>query len=181
MSSRVFIISGPAGSGKTTLIDHLHGEFPKMIKNVSFTTRPRRKDEVDGADYFFITNEAFEEKVAQDEFLEFVDLFGYKYGTSRLWIEEKLKEGFTVFLVIDVQGAKTVRDKMAVRSIFIRPPSLEDLKKRLMKRKTEDSAQIQKRLDRAKEEMEQSIHFDYQIVNDDLNTAYTQLKEIVLS
>ena len=108
-----------------------------MIKNISCTTRPQRVGEVDGVDYFFIDGEEFETRLKKDEFLEHVDLFGYKYGTSKNWIEEKLSQGFSVFLVIDIEGAKKIKEMMGTPSIFIRPPSLETLKERLLKRNTD--------------------------------------------
>lgn len=173
-----YIVSGPAGSGKTTLIDRLHREFPEMIKNISYTTRPRRPDEIEGIDYFFIEDDAFEAKVKQGEFLEHIQLFGYKYGTSRKWIEKKLEEGFSVFLIIDIQGARTIRAQMEITSIFIKPPSLDALKERLLRRNT-DSEQIAARIARAQVEMEGSDEYDYQIVNDDLQLAYQELKHII--
>ena len=181
MSSRgqAFIISGPAGSGKTTLIDRLHQEFPEMIKNISYTTRPIREGEADGVDYFFISEEQFEKKLEEDEFLEHVELFGFKYGTSKNWIEKKLQEGFSIFLVIDIEGAKKIKALMGVPSFFIRPPSLDVLKQRLLKRKT-DPDQIQRRLARAQQEMDQGIYYDDVIVNDDLDQSYGQLKKAVL-
>lgn len=176
---KVFIISGPSGSGKTTLIDLLHQEFPQMVKNVSCTTRAKREEEVDGVDYFFITDKEFDEKLAKDEFLEHITLFGSRYGASKYWIEDRLNEGCSVFLVIDVQGAKSLTAKNKTPSIFIRPKSIEVLRERLRKRGATES-QIEPRLKRAEIELVEGSEYDYQVINDDLKTAYQELKDIVI-
>jgi guanylate kinase len=181
MSSRGqgFIISGPGGSGKTTLVDRMHQECPEMIKNISYTTRPVREGEVNGVDYFFITDQEFQQKIEADEFLEHIQLFGFQYGTSKTWIESQLSRGFSVFLIVDIEGANRIKSLNKIPSIFIRPPSLDILRERLVRRNTAPE-QIEKRLARAQFEMEHADLYDYQIVNDDLNRAYEELKGIVL-
>ncbi|MDB2613657.1 guanylate kinase [Chlamydiales bacterium] len=176
---KLFILSGPAGSGKTTLIDRLHREYPEVIKNISFTTRPKREDEKEGNDYFFITSDEFIQM--KQDFMESISLFGNSYGTSRSWVEEKLSSGKHVFLVIDTDGARVVKKEMEAVTIFLHPPSIEVLESRLIHRDTEGKRELQKRLDRAVYEMDQAKFYDYQLINDELEIALTILRSIVIA
>jgi len=176
-----FIVSAPAGTGKTTLVQMLMKEFPIVVMNISLTTREPRAGEAHGQDYYFVSREEFEDKIRSDEFLEYVDLYGNYYGSSRGWVEKKLNEGKHVVLVIDTQGARKLKGKFECVSIFIRPPSLEVLRKRLSDRKTETTEMIEKRLKWAEQEMNAVSEYDYQIVNDNLSTAYQVLRSIVIA
>lgn len=176
-----FIISAPAGTGKTTLVRLLVKEFPSMVVNVSYTTRQPRDKEVNGKDYHFITRSAFENKIATFDFLEYVNLYGEYYGSSYQWITEQQKLGKHVVLVIDTQGALQLKKLPNAIFIFITPPSLEVLKKRLNLRNTETTTTLEARLAWAEKEMQMINHYDYHIVNDDLQTAYEVLKSIVIA
>lgn len=177
----MFIFSAPAGTGKTTLVQMLVQEFPRIIASVSFTTRKPRQGELPGVHYHFITEAEFEEKIADDDFIEHVKLYGDYYGTSRKWIAEQHKQGKHVVLVIDTQGALQLKGKIPAIFIFIRPPSLEVLRTRLKNRKSEAPEMIEKRLEWAKNELAAARHYDYQIVNDDLMVAYQILKSVVIA
>lgn len=177
----VFIVSAPAGTGKTTLVDLLVQEFPSVIANISYTTRLPRQGEIQGKHYHFISESEFEAKKAASDFLEYVKLYGTSYGTSRQWIEAQREEGKHVILVIDTQGALQLKGKYEAISIFIRPPSLEILRKRLTGRQTEPLEVIEKRLAWAEKELEAADSYDYQIVNDDLAVAYQVLRSIVIA
>lgn len=176
-----FIVSAPAGTGKTTLIQMLVKEFPNIIASVSYTTRPPRDGEVNGKHYHFISDSQFEEKIAATDFLEYVKLYGYYYGTSKQWIEEKRQQGKHVVLVIDTQGALSLKGRLDATFIFISPPSLQELKSRLTKRQTESQEMVEKRLVWAKQEMEASTSYDYLVVNDDLSVAYQVLRSIFIA
>lgn len=176
-----FILSAPAGTGKTTLINKLKKEFDVVKPSVSFTTRAPRRGEQEGVHYHFIDKKQFEEKISKGDFLEWVELYGDYYGTSRQAVEEELIKGHHVFLVIDTQGALKLMGKWPATYIFVSPPSLEVLSYRLAKRKTETPERIDERLKIAQEELEASKYYDYQIVNDDLQTAYQTLKSIVIA
>lgn len=178
---KLFILSAPAGTGKTTLVRMLTQEFPCVVASISSTTRAPRQGEVDGVDYHFITRTAFDDKVKAGEFLEHVELYGDCYGTSRSWVNKQLAEGKHVILVIDVQGARLLRDKVKAVTIFVSPPSLEELERRLKRRKTEDASVIEQRLLWAKKEMEARDGYDYQIVNDDLAVSYQILRSILIA
>lgn len=178
---KIFIVSGPAGSGKTTLIDLLHQEFPHCIKNVSVTTRRQRDGEIEGKDYFFTSPASFDEMVKKGEFLEHVELFGNRYGTSKTWIESRLLKGEHLFLAIDIQGAKALKGKVDADYIFIMPPSIEELQKRLDFRQTESDKDRQERLLRAKVEMEQAKFYDFVVVNDVLKDSYQVFRSIVIA
>lgn len=177
----VFVISAPAGTGKTTLVRQLVKEFPEIVTSISYTTRQPRIGEIQDKDYHFVSKEEFEKRVDNFDFLEHVNLYGDYYGTSRQWIEDRQKNGKHVLLVIDTQGAMLLKEKLAAIYIFILPPSLDELEKRLLLRGTENMQAIKKRLERAHFELQSAHRYDYQIVNDDLDTAYRILKSIVIA
>lgn len=179
----VFVVSAPAGTGKTTLVRMLVSEFPEVVQeSVSCTTRAPRAGEVQGKDYHFLTEEEFEKKRWEGEFLEYANVFGKWYGTSRKQLEEKLLEGKHVVLVIDTQGALHLQEMgFEATYIFVAPPSLEVLKERLAKRQTESEEKRLERLSWAQKEIEQASFYDFQVVNGDLNVAYEVLKSIVIA
>lgn len=177
----IFIVSAPAGTGKTTLVERLVNEFPCVKTSVSYTTRKPRPGEIEGVHYHFVTKEVFERKIADNDFLEYAMLYGNYYGTSRSWVSEKLKKGKHVMLVIDTQGALQLLGKIEATFIFIEPPSLDELRKRLNNRKTEPPEVIEERLAWAKKEIESGRCYDYCIVNDDLDTAYDVLRSILIA
>lgn len=178
----VFILSAPAGTGKTTLVRMLSKEFACVVESISYTTRPPRSNEVEGKDYFFISEKEFASKVKEGDFLEYATVFGYNYGTSYEYVTSLQKKGKHVFLVIDTQGAMQLKEKnFPAIYIFLSPPSLEVLKSRLLKRKTEDRNALAQRLSWAEQELQKINHYDYHIVNDSLEHAYAVLRSIVIA
>jgi len=178
----VFVLSAPAGTGKTTLVRMLCNEFDCIVESVSCTTRPIRYGEVQGKDYHFINKDLFEEKLEQGDFLEYAEVFGYYYGTSRKYVIAQQKAGRHVILVIDTQGAMKLKEAgFSAIFIFVSPPSLDELRGRLVKRKTESMKNIEERLEWAEHEMQMKWHYDYEIVNDNLHNAYTILRSIVIA
>lgn len=177
----VFVLSAPAGTGKTTLVQKLCKEFSCIVQSVSYTTRPRRYNEASGDHYHFVTKETFEKKIVEEEFLEYVKLYNDYYGTSKKWVENKVESGKHVILVIDTQGALQLVDTLDARFIFIAPPSLTELKQRLVIRNTDSKESIAKRLEWAKKELEAAHYYDYLIVNDSLEIAYEVLRSIVIA
>lgn len=177
----VFILSAPAGTGKTTLAQMLTKEFSHVVTSVSFTTRAPRGGEIDGVHYNFISKEEFVERIHAGEFLEYVQLYGDYYGTSRKWVIEHQLKGKHVVLVIDTQGAALLKGKLDAISIFVQPPSIEELEKRLLARKTDSLESIGTRLEWAKKEIEAKDQYDYTLVNDDLKTAYQILRSILIA
>ena len=178
----LFILSGPSGVGKGTLKDRLLREFPETTAySVSATTRSPRAGEIPGRDYFFMSREAFEAQRAENGFLENAEYAGNLYGTPRAWVEQILRDGKDVILEIEVQGAMQVMQNAdSCISVFIMPPSMEELERRLRSRGTEDESRIEKRLSAAKKEISMSDQYDYRIVNDELDEAYARLREIYL-
>ncbi len=176
-----FVVSAPAGAGKTTLVEKLVAEFETAVLNVSWTTRPQRVNEVAGIHYCFVSEEQFEEKLQQGHFLEHVTNFGYRYGTDKEYIEAVKNVGKNIFLIIDTQGAETLMKVCEAVYIFIMPPSLQELKKRLIKRGSETAQSMQYRLDRAEDEITTASRYDYVIVNDDLERAYQILRSIYIA
>lgn len=177
----LFILSAPAGTGKTTIVERLTNEFACVVKNTSYTTRKPRSGEVPGTHYHFINKEQFDQKVAANDFLEYVKLYDDYYGTSRQWVEQQLESGHHVFLIIDTQGAKQLREKVDATFIFLKPPSFEELERRLRARNTEPEAMLETRLKWAKKELDEEKFYDYQIVNDNIDIAYHVLKSIVIA
>ena len=178
--SVLVVISGPSGVGKTTIIKAVLSRRDDLIFSVSCTTRPRRPGEVHGRDYFFITEQEFRAMIDRGEFLEWAEVHGHLYGTPRKFVEKAFSEGKSVLLDIDVQGAlkvmKTFKDGVF---IFVAPPSLEDLEKRLRKRGTEDEETIKRRLEDARWELNHIGSFEYLIVNQDLDEAIHALDSII--
>ena len=177
----IFVVSAPAGTGKTTLVRMLTEEFPCVVESVSFTTRKMRPKEVEGKDYHFIADSVFEEKIAKGEFLEHARVFGHYYGTSKRAVEKELEKGRHVALVIDTQGAMQLKTLIKAIYIFICPPDLEELKKRLHGRKSDTDEAIETRLSWARKELETAKEYDYLIINEDLQTAYKILRSICIA
>lgn len=176
-----FIISAPAGTGKTTLVKKLTKEFPTLVKSVTYTTRSPRKVEEPGKDYYFLSYQEFERKVNQKHFLEYAEVFGHFYGTDKETIAKLLDQGLDVILVIDTQGALEIKSFFNGVYVFLAPPSFEELKNRLVKRATESPDELEKRLSWAKHELEQAPHYDYCIINDDLKKSYDQLRAVYIA
>ncbi len=178
--ARVFVITGPSGVGKGTLIRGLMEQMPQLALSVSATTRAPRPGEQDGVDYHFLTREAFDRSVRAGEFVEHADYAGRSYGTLRSELQERIERGSPVVLEIEVQGARQVRAAMpdAVQ-VFIAPPSLEALRTRLVGRGTDDSDEVQRRLSVAEHELEAQPEFEHVVVNDRLDDALVRLTEIV--
>lgn len=179
----LFVFSGPSGVGKGTLKAKLFEEFADRIAySVSATTRGPREGEVDGKDYFFISRQEFERRVKNNEFLEHAEFAGNCYGTPRAYVEKLLDSGMNVVLEIDVQGALQVMKSMPeCVSVFILPPSFEELEHRLRGRGTETEEKVRERLETAKRELPYAPQYDYQIVNGgDIEAAYQSLRDVFL-
>ena len=181
----VFIISAPSGSGKSTLVNELRKAVANLYFSISYTTRNPRGSEQNGREYYFVSREEFERMLAADEFLEHADVFGNYYGTARRFLREAQTRGHDLLLDIDVQGAAQIKAKMPEAvSIFILPPSRNELERRLVRRShaegvTSDDV-IQRRLHTASREIENWSKYDYILVNDRLEESIDQLKAIVL-
>lgn len=176
----LFVVSGPSGSGKGTLVSRLLEEVPDAWVSVSATTRQPRDGEVEGVHYFFKTEDEFRQLVEADGFLEWARYSGNCYGTPRASVEERMREGRQVVLEIDMQGGFQIREKMPEAVlVFIEPPSLEELRRRLEGRGTETTEQIQKRMEAAELELARKMEYDVRLVNDDLETAVEELVALV--
>ena len=184
------VISAPSGCGKTTLIDMLLQEYSDIVYSVSCTTRAPRGEEEDGVDYHFKTVERFEELIAEDAFIEHARVHGNYYGTLREPIESALREGSSVILDIDVQGAAKVREfvralpdsdpmKAGYVDIFILPPSMEELRSRLVGRGTDSPEAVEQRLENAEGEIARAGEYMFRVTNDDLGMAYRRLCDLI--
>lgn len=176
----LFVVSGPSGAGKTTLVAAVVGSIPGLKYSISYTTRPRRENEVDGRDYFFVSEEEFDRMRRAGEFIEWAEVYGFRYGRSRRRMEEELSSGTDLILSIDVQGAATLRRLLPdAVTIFLLPPSQAVLDERLRARHTDMPSSLQRRREIAHQEVLQYRHFDYLIVNDKLEHAERVLESIV--
>jgi guanylate kinase len=176
----VFVITGPSGVGKGTLIRTLLQRIPELELSVSATTRAPRPGEEDGADYHFLTEAEFDRRVLEGDFLEHADYSGRRYGTLRSELERRLAEGASVVLEIEVQGARQVKEQMPeAKRIFIAPPSEEALRTRLVGRGTDDDEQRERRLATAKSELAAQGEFDTVVINDRLDDAADDLERVV--
>ncbi len=178
--ARVFVITGPSGVGKGTLIRGLMERHPQLELSVSATTRAPRPGEADGVDYHFLSREEFDKRVAEEAFVEHADYAGRSYGTLRSELEARVQDGTPVVLEIEVQGARQVRAAMpeAVQ-VFIAPPSLEALRTRLIGRGTDDTEEVERRLRVAEQELAAQPEFGHVVVNDRLDEALEQLSTVV--
>ena len=180
MNGNLFVIVAPSGAGKTSLVNSLL-EYDHAIRlSISYTTRPPRDGEQHGREYHFVTREEFEQRLANDEFLEHAEVYGNFYGTSKRWITEARASGHDVLLEIDWQGARQVRGLYPdCVGIFILPPSVEELERRMRVRGQDAEGVIQRRLDAARGEIEHAGEFDYAIINKDFETAKRELAQII--
>jgi len=182
MKGNLIILTSPSGGGKGTLILHLMSMNIGIGYSVSYTTRKMREGEINGRDYFFVTDEDFKTRIANNEFLEYATVHGNYYGTSKALVDSHIAEGKDVILEIDVQGAKIVLKKMPQAvSIFIMPPSFEALSYRLTTRATETSEQLSLRLNNSFDEVREYEDFEYVVINDEIDSATKRLESIILA
>jgi guanylate kinase len=181
MSGKMIVICAPSGTGKSTLISKLKQDHPDLEWSVSCTTRAIRAGEVNGREYHFITVEDFEQQIKQQQFIEWAKVHSNYYGTSKLFVDAGLQAGVKMLFDLDVQGADAMKKIYGERAqvIFIEPPSLDELEKRLNQRGTDEPEVIRERLDNARRELARKNDYDYLIMNDDVDRAYGELKRAV--
>jgi guanylate kinase len=177
----ILILSSPSGAGKTTLSRLLLQRHPQLTLSISATTRPQRPGEVDGKDYHFVTKQSFDAMIQNQDLMEYASVFGNHYGTPRAPVEDALDAGHDMLFDIDWQGAQQI--KLSARkdmvSVFILPPSIEELNRRLVARQTDDMGVIQKRMDGARQEISHWAEYDYVIINQDIHQSLDQISAIM--
>jgi guanylate kinase len=176
----LYVISAPSGTGKTTLVKSLVESLPLITVSISHTTREKRPAEVHGTNYYFISDDEFKKMIGQQDFLEYATIFTHLYGTSKRWVKQTLNQGIDVILEIDWQGHQQIKslfEKMI--SIFILPPSINDLRNRLVNRQQDNANIISQRLSDVKETINHITDYDYVVINDDFSQALHDLKMIV--
>jgi len=183
---QLIVISAPSGAGKTSIIKNvikkLNDENRKSKFSVSHTTRLPREGDIDGSDYFFVSNESFDELDEAGNFIETAEVHDYKYGTSKDFIDKNINQGINVFLEIDVQGFQKLRSKnVEFRSMFILPPSIGELRKRIQKRGLDSEDVIEKRMKNALKELGEAEEYDYLLINDVFENAIEELLEMVIN
>lgn len=174
------MVSAPSGAGKTTIVKNILKMFPELVFSVSATTRKRRESERHGTDYFFITEEEFLKKIEEDDFIEWEKFYDYYYGSLKSFVNDNLEKGNSVLFELDVKGALNIK-KIYPEAVllYVMPPSLEELKRRLANRATETKEDFEKRINRAEMELSLKDKFDYLVVNDDLDRAISEAERIV--
>lgn len=181
-AGNLIVVAAPSGAGKTSLVAALVAQVPDLVVSVSHTTRPKRPAEVDGENYHFVSDDAFNQQIEQQAFLEHALVYGCQYGTSRHWVEAQLEAGQDVVLEIDWQGALQAKAFFPdAVMIYVLPPSLEALAARLQSRQQDDSAVIDSRLAEAQADMVHYDEFDYVVINQDFELAVTEMAHIVLA
>ena len=176
----LFVVSAPSGTGKTTVVERLVGKVPHVSRSRSYTSRPPRSDETMGVDYNFVSRATFDDMIRRDAFLEWADIFGNLYGTGRQDTQATLDAGIDLVLVIDVQGARQVRQRASdAVNIFVLPPSFETLKARLRGRNSDTDEEIARRLETARREVTAVDEYDYVVVNDDVDRCVREIDAIM--
>lgn len=176
----LYIVAAPSGAGKTTLVKAVVDSLPKVTVSISHTTRTKRPNEVDGVNYHFVTSQTFEAMIQHQDFLEYATIFDHFYGTSKAWVQDTLAKGIDVILEIDWQGHQQIKHLFPDSiGVFILPPSLEDLRLRLIARNQDSPAVIEQRLNDAKATLSHIPEFDYVVINDDFANAVHDLKLII--
>ncbi|AYF43387.1 guanylate kinase [Halobacteriovorax sp. BALOs_7] len=177
---KIIVIVAPSGSGKSTLIKRIKAEFLDLLESVSFTTRKAREGEINGQHYNFISEQEFLDRKENDEFLEWAKVHGNYYGTSKKFVEDEISKGHNLLFDLDIQGTDSFKEYFGDRArvIFIAPPSIEALENRLRGRGTETEESLNIRLENAKRELLRKDDYDYLVVNDELEKAYLDLKDI---
>ncbi|NLP09132.1 guanylate kinase [bacterium] len=178
----VVVLSAPSGGGKTTVIQQLlkQGD-PRYRYSISMTTRPRRRGDVEGKDYFFVDEERFRAAIAAGDLVEYEQVHGYLYGTPKRLLQQWVQQGYVVLLDLDVFGALALKKLFAEKclTIFLKPPDLDTLVKRLQQRKTESPQQIQRRLKRLPQEMAEAAHFDHCVTNENLHQTVAEVERLI--
>ncbi|MCP4404810.1 MAG: guanylate kinase [bacterium] len=179
----LFVVSAPSGGGKTSLCKEVIRRLPTFEHGISYTTRQRRQNETDGRDYHFVSKEKFMQMVEADEFVEYAHVHGNYYGTSINNIAETLSRGKYLLIDIDVQGAEQIEERYGDEGvfIFILPPDFDLLRERLTERQTDSDEEIERRLEKAREEVTHYQNYDYVIINDDFHEAVRELEAIILA
>lgn len=176
----MIIVVGPSGVGKSTLVDKAKEEFPQLFDTTTYTTRNMRKGESEGNPYHFVTEERFRELIEKGFFIEWAFVHKMMYGTPKHQIDDAIGEGRVVIMDVDVQGARTFKEKYPTAfSVFILPPSIDELRHRIHKRDKMDGTELDLRLENARKEMAQAKEFNVQIVNADFTLCYGQFKKII--
>jgi guanylate kinase len=183
ISGAVLVLSGPSGAGKSSLINKIIDDIGECYFSISTTTRPIREGEKDGVDYHFVDKEEFEREVQADQFLEYAVVHGNYYGTSLRPVKKALEEGKLVIFDIDVQGNSAIQSRLGdiTTSVFITPPTLSELRRRLQNRSTDTQEVIDKRIEMAKKEIQRVCEYDYLLINDDLDAAAEKLRLIAIT
>lgn len=178
----ILIISAPSGAGKTTLCRRLLERFPEMKESISYTTRSPRPGEIDGVDYFFVSRDIFMSMVAEDAFAEWAEVHGNLYGTALATVEDARKSGIDLVLDIDCQGARKLKEQIErCVYVFIIPPSMDELRRRLNNRSSDAPQVIEQRIERAVHEIKEARWYDYIVINDNLERAFVELESIVVA
>ncbi|MDI9413414.1 MAG: guanylate kinase [Bacillota bacterium] len=178
----LIVLSGPSGSGKNSVINAVFPTIPNLKYSISVTTRPPRSGEVDGVNYFFRTEEEFDQLIEDGLLLEWASFVGYRYGTPKSFVQDQIDSGNAVIMDVDIQGAIQIREKMPEAIfVFLLPPTWEELRRRLKLRGSDSTDVIKNRLAKSEEEIKHIVDYDYFVVNDDLSAAAEQLRQIILS
>ncbi len=178
----LFVVSAPSGAGKTTLCHAIVDSLEDLTHSISYTTRKARPGEIDGRDYYFVSQERFQEMIAAGDFTEWAEVHSNLYGTSRRVLDGMIAKGIDVILDIDTQGAQQIKSRYDTAVyIFIMPPSLDILEERLRNRKSDHEEEIRKRMRRSREEIKDHTMYDYIVVNRDFDRALTELRSIVIA
>jgi len=183
ISGAVLVLSGPSGAGKSSLINKIINDIGECYFSISTTTRPMRAGEIDGVHYHFVSEEEFKREIEEDQFLEYAIVHGNYYGTSMRPVKKALEEGKLVIFDIDVQGNSAVQSRLGdiTTSVFITPPTLSELRRRLENRSTDSQEVIDKRIEMAKKEIQRVSEYDYLLINDDLDATADELRMIAIT